>query len=140
MLLQLRKSISSNTTHSSVRARPTTSAIFPCWLSSVTAAKSLPISSKPTPYVFLYFVVTHASSDRRAISQAEFKPKKRRTTKNGGSPETKKQPTRSSGRGKGAAKKTEDEDADFQMEAGGEEIGDGGAVPEEGRSTVTKGL
>lgn len=50
--------------------------------------------------------------------QAEFKPKKRRTMKNGGSEGvTKSAPTRASGRGKGvaaAAKSTADEE-DVEM-------------------------
>jgi hypothetical protein len=51
----------------------------------------------------------------------------------------KKQPTRSSARGKGSAAKKNEDDADFDMEDE-ETVGDGGAVAEEGRSTVTKGL
>ncbi|KAI9061928.1 NAD-P-binding protein [Trametes sanguinea] len=64
---------------------------------------------------------------------AEFKPKKRRTTKHAGSEGA--QPsaaTRSSGRGK--ATKGGD-DADVEME-----VGDEGATVEKGRRTITKGL
>ncbi|EKM57245.1 uncharacterized protein PHACADRAFT_142468 [Phanerochaete carnosa HHB-10118-sp] len=60
-------------------------------------------------------------SDFFKVYNEEFKPKRRRTAKNGGTAESKKQPTRSSARGKGA-KKAEDEDAD--MEGGEKTVGE----------------
>jgi uncharacterized protein YbjT (DUF2867 family) len=76
----------------------------------------------------------------------EFKPKKRRTTKDGSSAAEAKKSTRSSARGKTASKPIVLDD-DATMDNTGADgaaaegvVGDGGAVAEEGRETVTKGL